>query len=57
MNHKLYKENNPQANEWADKWSRRLARCGIVQGIQRRNVGRQVERDDDAETYRLYFVE
>lgn len=26
MNHKLYKENNPQANEWADKVERTFAR-------------------------------
>lgn len=26
MNHKLYKENNPQANEWADKVERAFAR-------------------------------
>lgn len=26
MNHKLYKENNPQANEWADKVERNFAR-------------------------------
>ena len=26
MNHKLYKENNPQANEWADKVEQAFAR-------------------------------
>ena len=25
MNHKLYKENNPQANEWQIKWNRLFA--------------------------------
>lgn len=57
MNHKLYKENNPQANFWADKVVQTFKFDSLLCDDYNNVMSGENGKHDGAETYRIYLME